>query len=120
MRAKTEVEAKLFAVKHIIDYYYHAARTPLPQVEPGKVPIWMKDAKSNPEELRLLEIIAHHFACDEIHFTTLYDCCTLLDDDIDEDRAYRRVIQVCANEIRARLDDFEVPSNRQFERRKDR
>lgn len=117
-RAKTEVEAKLRSVKHIVNYYYHAARFSVPAVD-SDVPHFLKDASATEEEARLLEIIAHHFACDEIDVGTLYDVCSLLSAEVPADRAYSRIIHVCANEIRGRRGDFEMPDSEKWNRRPD-
>ena len=110
-RAKSKVEAKLLAVKHIVDYYYCAAKLELPTVV-GTAPAFLKDANPSAKETHVLKMIAHHCTCDGIDFCTLYDVTTLLSKTRKKDRAYTRIILVCANEIRGYPEQFQHPDER--------
>ena len=108
---KAELEAKLKAVRHIIDYYYRVNRKPIPSVDfSGAEKVSGESVRgyfafqdvsdSPPEEKPVLEAIMHHFACDQIHFTTLYDLVSLLDVKDPEEGGYARVMMLCANALR--------------------
>jgi hypothetical protein len=100
--------AELKAVKHIVDYYYRTAGRELPIVESDS-PFLESNKATNKAEAELFETIAHHFACDEIDFCSLYDACSLLDNSIEVDRSYRRVILAAAHQMRKRPQDFGRP-----------
>lgn len=105
-RAKSEVVAKLQAVKHIVDYYYRAAAMEMPRLPVGSRIDPFKSAKSA-KERKLRELIAHHFACDGINFIVLYDVCSLLDDRLEADLAYKAIIGNCATTMRQRTNEFD-------------
>ena len=106
--AENRVCAKLKAVQHIVDYYYEAfnQRFPREEVEEGASPPY---EPASPREKRLLEIVFHHFACDGIHFTTLYDVCSVLNCKKGE-RGYKAIISYCANLMRAQRNQYRVRS----------
>jgi hypothetical protein len=105
LNAEREVRAKLRAVQHIVDYYYTAFSHALPQV-PKSVQIDCTRQPRARREQKIREMLCHHFACDEVHFTTLYDVCTLLDAHDDKDRAYLAVIEPCAFLMRSEYRRF--------------
>jgi hypothetical protein len=104
-RAEEEIRAKLRAVIHIVDYYYRAFSFPLPQLPDGVKIDPFRQPKSK-KELAIREMICHHFACDGVDFCTLYDVCSLLNEDSQDDRPYLAVIWLCANQMRGNPGKF--------------
>ena len=105
LRAKEIVRAKLNAVKHIVNYYYKAHEGTLPTLPDGTLIDPFRQPRSS-KEMAIREAICHHFACDGIHFCTLYDVCTLLDSEVREDQACLAVILPCATLMRTELTKF--------------
>ena len=105
-RAKEEVRAKLNAVKHIVNYYYNAHEGTLPILQAGTAIDPMRQLRSS-KEMAIRGAICHHFACDGIHFCTLYDVCSLLDSEQKEERAYLAVILPCATLMRTEMRRFD-------------
>ena len=104
-KAKAEVHAKLKSVQHIVDYYYRVAGESLPTIETERdIELFSPPKASKQHMIRLA--IAHHFACDDIHFCTLYDVCSLLDPKLDEGRSYEAVIRACATDLRLNPEQF--------------
>lgn len=97
--AKREVQAKLKAVKHIVDYYYRAFEYPLPNLPISTAVDPMRQPKSS-SEMSIRQMICHHFACDGIDFCTLYDVCSIIDTDDDAQRPYAAVVLPCATLMR--------------------
>lgn len=107
-----ELKAKLKAVKHIVDYYYSLKGLVVPHATHSGKSSWIETAENefsvnskevdDLNEVKTIDSITHHVMCDQIHFTTLYDICTLLNLDVPEDARYARVIMKCANIVRAR------------------
>ncbi len=104
-QAEAEIRAKLKAMIHIVDYYYRAFGYPLPQI-PNRTEIDPFRQPKSKKEAAIREMICHHFACDEVHFCTLYDVCSLLDADLPQERSYLAVILPSANLMRANIDKF--------------
>lgn len=104
--AEQRVRAKLKAVQHIVNYYYRAfdQRFPLVKIKEGTSASY-KPASTR--EKRLLEMICHHFACDGIHFTTLYDACSVLDCGQGE-RRHKGIIMYCATLMRSEMGQYRV------------
>ena len=92
--ARRNVEIRLAAVKHIIDYYYQAYGHPLPALPENTVINECRQPRSR-REFELRKIICHHFLCDGINVTHLYDVASILDDS-----KYLAVVLPCANLIR--------------------
>ncbi len=107
LKAESKVHAKLKAVQHIVDYYYKAFEHSLPDVPISMSIDPFRQPKSN-REMRIREMICHHFSCDGIHFCTLYDVCSLLDAEDKGQRAYLAVILPCANLIRANGEKYRI------------
>ncbi len=105
---KARVEAKLSSVQHIVDYYYSTHNFKLPELPRGTDIDPFRQPRSK-AELKLREMICHHFACDGVNFCTLYDVCTLLSEQDDEQRSYLAVIMPCATLMRQ--DKEKYPSN---------
>ena len=99
-RAEQEVQAKLKAIKHIIDYYYRAFQHKLPNLPDGTVIDQSRQPRSS-KEATIREMICHHFACDEVDFCTLYDVCSLLKEENRRERSYLAVILPCAHMLRS-------------------
>src|SRR5262245_40880516 len=95
-RARAEVQARLLAVKHIVDYYHTAAGVDLPPSQPPAGADSLHQPTSE-KERRIWNAIAHHCACDGIHFHTLYDVSSLPGRESERDRSYERVILGCAH-----------------------
>lgn len=110
-RRRRELEAKLRAVRHAIDYYYSAAGANVPRasfhrrmagfIETAEHAF--REHEEPPGEAEILDRISHHLSCDEVHFTTLYDLATLLDPEDSGQAGYVRVILACANWMRSGL-----------------
>lgn len=94
-KAKSEIEAKLLSVKHIVNYYYATHSFKLPSL-PLNVEIDPFRQPRSQREVAIREMISHHFACDGVNFCTLYDVCSLLDPSREPDRSYLAVILPCA------------------------
>ena len=99
------VAAKLHAVKHIVSHYYRVFGCALPKI-PDRVELDNTRQPRSRKEQKVRELICHHFACDKIHFTTLYDVCSLLDERIDDDKSYLAVIGPCAHLMRSEYRRF--------------
>lgn len=97
--AKREVQVKLEAVKHIVDYYYRAFEYSLPNLPIGTAVDPMRQPKSN-NEVSIRQMICHHFACDGIDISTLYDVCSIINIDDDTQRPYVAVVLPCATLMR--------------------
>ena len=106
-KARNQVEAKLLAVQHIVNYYYGAAQIPLPCVMQGERPDPFA-APPSEAEAKLQELIAHHFACDGIDFCQLYDVLSLLSDETADERAHASVIGRSATLMRSDPDLYRV------------
>ena len=112
-KARSELQAKLKAVLHVIDYYYQLHRFAVPPATRPKKALYVEMAHleyqieardlGGIDEQKVIKQIIHHMICDEIHFTTLYDVSSLLRVNDPRQCGYRRVILICANEIRRRL-----------------
>lgn len=79
LRAEAEVRAKLESIKHIVDYYYEVNGFAMPSLPDGVAVDPFRQPKSA-KESSIREAICHHFACDEVGVSTLYDACSLLDE----------------------------------------
>ena len=107
---RARLEAKLKAVRHIVDYYYGSAGLSVPPARWSGSQAFMQLAHNEfsiddaaldgRDEQPILEAITHHCACDEIHFTLLYDLVSLLDLKNAEDAGYARVMMHSANILR--------------------
>ncbi len=104
-RAKAEVQARLLAVQHIVGYYYGAAGLDLPrgsrEAEAPHPP-----SPNTEKERRTWKAIAHHCACDGVHFCTLYDVCSIIDTTSDAGRSYWHVLMGCAHLMRSKPDVY--------------
>lgn len=108
---KAELQAKLQAVKHILDYYYGIEERRVPHATHSGERTWLEMAHQQftsdvsdlqeAEEKEIIKKISHHCSCDGIHFTLLYDLVSLLDIKKPDDAGYARVMMACANELRA-------------------
>ena len=105
LRAEVQVRAQLNSVKHIVDYYYAAFEHLLPDLPDGTSIDPLRQPRSK-TEMSIREAICHHFACDGIHFCTLYDVCSLLDAENKAQRAYLAVILPCATLMRSHGGKF--------------
>jgi hypothetical protein len=105
LQAEEQVQEKLKAVIHIVDYYYTAFVHAMPDLPDG-VSIDSTRQPRSEKEMSIREMICHHFACDGINFLTLYDVCSLLDSQDKQQRAYLAVIHPCAYLMRANRDKF--------------
>lgn len=106
-RARAEVQARLIAIKHIVSYYYAAAGANLPLMPLSAEAEAFRLPKSD-KERRIWKAIAHHCACDGVHFCTLYDVCSLLDQDSEADRSYKNVILGCAHLMRSHTAVYRI------------
>lgn len=100
LSAEERVRGQLKAVEHIVDYYYAAFEHSLPNLPSGLSIDPFRQPKSA-RETRIREMICHHFACDGIDFCTLYDVCSLLNTEVERQRAYTAIILPCANLLRS-------------------
>lgn len=91
LRAEAEVRAKLESIKHIVDYYYEVNGFAMPSLPDGVAVDPFRQPKSS-NESAIREAICHHFACDVVGVSTLYDACSLLDENRPDERAYLAVI----------------------------
>ena len=107
LRAEAEVRAKLESIKHIVDYYYEVNGFALPSLPDGVAVDLFRQPKST-KESSIREAICHHFACDEVGGSTLYDACSLLDERRPEQRAYLAVIQPSATLLRQHPQKFKT------------
>ena len=107
---KAKLEAKLKAVKHIVDYYFGVDHLRVSPARYSGEDSWTLDHRefetddidSPPAtEGRIIKCIAYHCSCDRIHFTTLYDLVSLLDIHDPAEAGYARIMLACAHEIRA-------------------
>lgn len=105
LRAEVEVRAKLVSVKHIVDYYYGVHGFAMPSLPDGVSVDPFRQPKSI-KESSIREAICHHFACDAVSVSTLYDVCSLLDEQRPEDRAYLAVILPSATLLRQHPQRF--------------
>lgn len=92
-------------MKHIVEYYYRARRHPLPQL-PVEVRIDPTRQPRSNKEILIREMICHHMACDGVHFTTIYDSCSLLSHEDPTDRPYLAVLENCAFRLRQNFEVF--------------
>lgn len=114
---KAELEAKLKAVKHIVDYYYGIEGLRIPPAKHSGERTWLEMAHQEFEfdasaldgrkEELIIKNIAHHCACDGIHFMLIYDLVSLLDVQDSYEAGYARIMMACANEIRANKYQYE-------------
>lgn len=104
-RAEDVVRAKLLAIKHIIDYYYAVNEFPLPSLPEGVHVDPQRQPKSS-KEGQIRQAICHHFACDEVSVSALYDACSLLDEKRPEDLAYLAVMLPSASLLREHPGKF--------------
>jgi hypothetical protein len=104
---KAIVLAKLESIKHIIDYYVGVSKTTWP-TQPINEPVDPRNSKLTPAEKRLIKIIAHHCACDGVHFTTLYDVHSVLVVQSPKDYLYSIIIAHCAHLMRSKVNLFNV------------
>lgn len=113
---KAEMEAKLKAVRHIVDYYYGVAGLRVPPARHSGRQTWQEMAHRefliDPHHLPgaaedgIVKSIAHHCACDGIDFLLLYDLVSLLDVGNVHDAGYARVLLTCADELRANREAY--------------
>lgn len=103
--ARRRVAAQLDAIRHIVDYYYAAFGLRLPSLPLATVIDPTRRPRSR-RELKVREMICHHFACDEVRFVTLYDVCSLLDARDERDRAYLAVLETSAHWMRSEYERF--------------
>lgn len=118
---KAELESKLKAVKHIVDYYYGIEGYRVPSARPLGGRAWLEKAhrefevdvsilgESNEEVI--VKNIARHCACDGIHFTLIYDLVSLLNVQDNNEAGYARIMMACANEIRANKYQYELAAS---------
>ncbi len=104
-RVKAEVQARLLAVKHIVGYYYDAAGVNLP-LESRSPEASHTPSPGSEKERRIWKAIAHHCACDGVHFCTLYDVSSIIDAASEADGSYRQVIMGCAHLMRSKPDMY--------------
>lgn len=108
LTAEEIVRAKLKAVQHIVDYYYEAFDQRIPRAETYECTS-MPYEPASLREKKLLEIICHHFSCDGIHFTMLYDVRSVLECR-KGGRAYDAIITYCASLMRAERGRYQIRS----------
>lgn len=110
LAAKQDVMKKLNSVKHIIDYYYQAHEFPFPDVA-GDVEIDpMRQPKSR-TEIAIRHMICHHFACDGVDVSMLYDAATLPAMRDERDRSYAAIILPCATLMRKDPEKYLVSNS---------
>lgn len=111
---RDEMEAKLKAVLHIVDYYYGASGWQAPPASfsassgmdlfhpfaHDHFRVEGVEAPGVDEEQGILDSIVQHFCCDEINSGTLYDLVSLLDLKDPAQAGYARVILLCAIAMR--------------------
>ena len=107
LRAEEEVRAKLMSVKHIVDYYYEVHGFAMPSLPDG-VSVDPFRQPQSAKESSIREAICHHFACDEIGVSSLYDACSLLDENRPGDRAYLAVILPSVSLLRQHPEKFKT------------
>lgn len=115
---KAEMEAKLKAVKHIVDYYYGIERLRVPPARHSGKKTWgemaHREFEFDPGELRgkneesILRNIARHCSCDGIHYVVIYDLVTFLNIHDPVDAGYARIVMICANDMRANGHQYEL------------
>ena len=115
---KSELHAKLKAIKHIADYYYGAEDLHVPPARHSGQRTWTEmghlqfeidpASLAGKDENKIIENIAHHCACDGINFTLLYDLTSLIDHSDSQDCGYARTLLACANEMRANKYKYEM------------
>jgi hypothetical protein len=113
---KAELEAKLKAVKHIVDYYFEVDHLRVPPArysgEESCIPMDHREFETDDTdspldtEVRIIRSIAYHCSCDRIHFTLLYDLVSLLDIHDPGEAGYARIMLACAHEIRAHKGQY--------------
>jgi hypothetical protein len=108
--AEAEVKAKLESIKHIVNYYYQANSYGMPAIADGVAIDAFRQPRSE-KERAIRETICHHFACDAVDVSTLYDACSLLDANRPEERSYLAVILPCATLIRQNPEKFKASYN---------
>lgn len=107
LRAEVEIRAKLESIKHIVDYYYEVNGFAMPSLPDDLAVDSFRQPKSA-KESSIREAICHHFACDEVGVSTLYDACSLLDERRPEQRAYLAVILPSATLLRQHPQKFKT------------
>ena len=110
LRAEAEVRAKLESIKHIVHYYYQANSFEMPAIADGVAIDAFRQPRSA-KERSIREAICHHFACDAVDVSTLYDACSLLDVRRPEERSYLAVILPSATLIRQNPEKFKASYN---------
>jgi hypothetical protein len=110
VRAEAEVKAKLQSIKHIVDYYYRANSFEMPNVPEGVAIDAFRQPRSA-KESAIREAICHHFACDAVDVSSLYNACSLLDERRAEERSYLAVILPSATLIRQNPEKFKGSYN---------
>lgn len=113
---KAKLEAKLKAVKHIVDYYFGVEHLRVPPARYfGKGNYSPRDPRefeagdtNSPldTEGRIVRSIAYHCSCDRIRFTLLYDVVSLLDIRDPAEAGYARIMLACAYEMRANKGQY--------------
>ena len=107
LRAEAEVRAKLESITHIVDYYYGVNSFAMPSLPDGVAVDPLRQPKSA-KEASIRDAICHHFACDEVGVSTLYDACSLLDERRPEQRSYLAVILPSATLLRQHPQKFKT------------
>jgi len=105
---RKELNAKLEAVKHIVEFYYKSHGLFVPPASFRGIGVDMGRGHEDfecvegvgPEE-EIFEEITKHFACDEIHFTEIYDLVSLMNLKDETEAGFARVMLHCANKLRS-------------------
>lgn len=115
--AKSRLEAKLKAVRHVVDYYYEVEGLRVSPATYLDERMHLEQAHSqfyiNESDLRgkdeniVIKNIAHHLSCDGVRFTKIYDLVSLLNIHNKNEAGYARILMTCANEIRANKFEYE-------------
>ena len=98
-KAKAQITAQLVAIKRIVDYYYHASNFEKPALGPNVEINPLRQPKTK-KELDIRVAICHHFCCDGIGFTKLYDVCSLMNFQDQADKSYGAILLPCATLMR--------------------
>jgi hypothetical protein len=108
---KTELDAKLEAVKHIVNYYYGVEGLRVPPASHSGEKAFLEMAHlefevdeedlDGKDEDQIVTNIGRHCTCDGIDFKLIYDLVSLLNIQDNNEAGYARIMMTIANEIRA-------------------
>ena len=104
---KKELEAKFFALKYVVDYYFAAFKKSIPTACYGSCGMrYDINSESDPLTGSEWDALCMHIAYDSVHCSDIYDIETCLNREVALVCGYAAVLITCANRLRSDGERF--------------